>query len=623
MMRKTLLAAAALLATASVLAQTPAPGAVDPAQASDPRWTWDLTRLFATDAAWDAERLAVLGEVPKLAAMKGSLGKDATSMRATLDAQSALTQRLYRLWVFASTQASTDSRVARNQERSRLMGSLVGQYSAAVAWTNPEIQALGAEKVEAFLRAEPGLKKHETRLRDTLRLAKHTLAPEAEAALAAVSQVIGSPTNTRTLLINADAQWPTLQVDGKPVKLNDTGYTRLREHPDRAVRKQAFDTFYKAYGQYENTLGALLAARVEAGTINARLRGYPSAVASTLAPGDIPEQVVRTLVAETNKALPTLHRYFKLRQKLLKLPDLHYYDVYPNLVPASRSYPIQDAVTITLEAMQPMGEEYMGLLRQALSMRTMHVLPAEGKQSGAYQTGVYGVAPFVFLNHQNNYESLTTFAHEWGHGIHTMLAGKYQPFETANYSLFLAEAASITNEVLLTEHQLKQAKDKAERLFVLDQTLERIRGSYFRQTMFAEFELEAHDAQQRGEALSGKKFTDIYCKLLRKYHGADVGVMTIDPQYCQEWSYIPHFHRPFYVYVYATSTAAAYQFGQDIAAGKPGASENFLKVLRAGSSVPPYQLMKNAGVDLATPLPYETLVKRMNAIMDEMEKLIG
>lgn len=625
-MRNAWIVSAALLALAAapgVGAQTPPPGNVDPAQAGDPRWTWDLTRLFPNDAAWDAERLAVVAEAPKLAAQKGTLGKDAASLRAALDLQSAVTQRLYRLWVYASTQASTDARNQRNQERSRLMGSLASQFSAAVAWTNPEIQSIGREKVEAFLRADPGLKKHEVRLRDTLRLARHTLAPEAESALAAVSQIIGAPSGTRSALINADASWPTLQVDGNTVKVNDTGYTKLREHADRAVRKQTFDAFYKAYGQYENTLGTLLASRVEAGTVNARLRGYPSAVAASLAPGDIPEAVVRTLVAETNKGLPTLHRYFKLRQKLLKLPDLHYYDIYPNLVPGTRSYPIQDAMNITLEAMQPMGDEYIGMLRQALSLRTMHVLPAEGKQSGAYQTGVYGVAPFVFLNHQNNYESLTTFAHEWGHGIHTMMANKYQPFETANYSLFMAETASITNEVLLTEHQLKQAKDKAERLFVLDQTAERIRGSFFRQTMFAEFELEVHDAQQRGEAMSGKKFTDIYCKLLRKYHGADAGVMTIDPQYCQEWSYIPHFFRPFYVYVYATSTAAAYQFGQDVAAGKAGARENFLNVLRAGGSVAPYQLMKGAGVDLATPQPYETLIQRMNTIMDEMEKLIG
>ncbi len=332
---------------------------------------------------------------------------------------------------------------------------------------------------------------------------------------------------------------------------------------------------------------------------------------------------MRTLVAEANKALPTLHRYFKLRQKLLGLPDLHYYDVYPNIVPAARSYPVQDAAAITLEAMQPMGAEYMGHLRTALAMRTMHVLPAEGKQSGAYATGVYGVGTFVFLNHSGNYESLATFAHEWGHGIHTLLAQRAQPFETANYSLFVAETASITNEVLLTEHQLRGAKDKAERLFVLDQALERLRATFFRQTMFAEFELQTHDAQQRGEALSGKKFTEIYCGLLRKYHGADQGVMQIDPQYCQEWSYIPHFHRPFYVYVYATSTAAAYQFGQDIAAGKAGVQKTFVDVLKAGSSVPPYQLLKNAGIDLATPGPYETLVRRMNAIMDEVERLIG
>ena len=617
--RLTLLAALLCAATVPLHAR---PGAMTPApDATDPRWAWDLTRIYPSDAAWNAERLEVAGAIPALAAARGTLGRDAAALRTALDAQSAVWQRLQRLWVYASTQQSTDARAPRNQERSRLMSSLWGQIAAAVAWTDPEIQALGAAKVDEYLRAEPGLKKHERRLRDTLRLAKHTLAPETEAALAALSPVLGSPTQTRSQLIDYDAAWPSIEIDGRSVKLNDTGYEMARQHADRDVRRRTFETFWKAYGQYEGTLGTLLAARVESGNVNAKLRGHPSAAAASLAQFDIPEQVVRTLVAETNKALPTLHRYFKLRQKLLKLPDLHYHDIYPKMVPSARSYPVQEAAAITLEAMKPMGEEYMGHLRTALSMRTMHVLPADGKRSGAYATGVYGLGTFVFLNHQDTYDSLTTFAHEWGHGIHTILAQRAQPFETASYSLFVAETASITNEALLTQHMLRTARDKSERMFVLDQALERLRASFFRQAMFAEFELQAHDAQQRGEALSGRKFTELYCGLLRKYHGADQGVMTIDPQVCREWAYIPHFHRPFYVYVYATSTAAASQFGQDIAAGKPGVQQTFVNVLKAGSSVPPYQLLKEAGIDLATPAPYQTLVRHMNDILDEMERL--
>jgi oligoendopeptidase F len=256
-------------------------------------------------------------------------------------------------------------------------------------------------------------------------------------------------------------------------------------------------------------------------------------------------------------------------------------------------------------------------------MRTTHLRPADGKSGGAYQTGVYGLTPYVFLNHRDDYASVSTYAHEWGHGVHTMLANKNQPFETAGYSLFLAEIASVTNEVLLTDHMLKNAKTKQERLFQLGYALENLRGTFFRQTMFGEFELMTHDALERGEALNGKRMTAMYCGLLRKYHGADAGVMAIDPQYCQEWSFIPHFYRPFYVYQYATSMAAAVYFGEQILSGAPGARDNYLKVLKAGGSVPPYELLKSAGLDMAGPAPYQAVTRRMNAIIDEMEKLLN
>ena len=601
------------------LAQTsPVPADAAP----DPRLFWDLTRLFPTDAAWDAERQAFVANIAPLAALKGTLGRDAVSLRAGLDLMSAANLKLQRLWVYASTQTSTNSGERRNQERSALMGALWGQYSSAIAFTDPEIQAIGADKIETFIAAEPGLKRHERRLRDVIRLAKHTLTPQTEAALAAMSPVLGAGANTRSLLVDNDVKWPSMQVAGKSVVVSDTGYEALRLHPDRSVRKEAFDLFYKTYGQFENTLGALLVQRVQSGVIDARLRQYPSAVAASLASNAIPEEVVRTLVAQTNQALPTLHRYFKLRGKLLGLGEQHYYDIYPDMVTSTQRYPLEVSSAITLAAMKPLGDDYSSLLQLALNSRSMHVRPEPGKRSGAYATGVYGLTPYIFLNHQDTYESLTTFAHEWGHGLHNMLAQRSQPYETAGYSLFIAEIASITNEVLLSDHMLKQAKTKEERIFVLGHVLERLRASYFRQTMFAEFELATHDAQQRGEGLSGKKFTQIYCQLLRKYHGADAGVMTIDPLYCHEWAYIPHFHRPFYVFVYATSTVAAYHFGEQILAGKPGARENYLDVLRAGGAMHPHELLRRAGLDLATSAPYEALIRRMNAVMDELEKLL-
>lgn len=613
-------AAAALLLLAPFVAG-PAGAQPMPATAAAPATVWDLTRLFPTDAAWDAERLAVAAEVPKLRELRATFGRDAASMRAALDTISALQQRLFRLWTYASTQLSTDNRDRRNQERSSLMFALWGPFNASVAWLDTEIQRLGADKVAAFRAAEPALARHGVRLRQALRQAPHTLAPEAETALASLAPVLGSFSNTRELLVNADIAWPEIQVDGKAERISDTGYVALRAHPDRAVRKQAFDHFWKTYGQFENTLGALLVQRVQHGVINARLRKHASAVAASLAQSEVPEAVLRTLVAEANQALPTLHRYFRLRQKLLGLPDLHYYDVYPDLVKPTRRWPLEESSAATLAATKPLGDEYQRGLTLALAARTMHLRPAPGKRSGAYAAGVYGLTPYIFLNHTDNFESLVTFAHEWGHGMHTVLAQRNQPFESAGYPLFLAEIASITNEVLLTDHLIARAADRQERLHVLTEVLERIRGSFFRQTMFAEFELQAHDALARGEPLSGKRFTEMYCALLRKYHGAEQGVMKIDPLYCSEWAYIPHFHRPFYVYAYATSTVAAQHFAAQIAAGKPGAAENYLDVLRAGGSVPPHELLVRAGLDLTSTAPYRGLVERMNAVMDEVEKL--
>jgi oligoendopeptidase F len=610
------LAAALLLTTTLAAAQGAAPAS------GDARLVWDLSRLFPTDAAWDAERLAFAEQLPQLAALRGTLGRDASGLRAGLDRISAAEQRLRRLWVFASTQASTDTGNRRNQERTALVGSLYGRYASGLAWVDTELQAIGADKLGAFQAAEPGLKPHGARIRSALRLAPHTLAPEVEAALAAYNPVLGSFSNTRELLVNADIDWPTLTVDGQPLRLSDTGYNRLRQHPDRAVRKQAFETFWATYGRFENTLGALLAQRVQQGVIDARLRGHPSAAAAALFAVEVPEAVLRTLVAEVNRALPTLHRYFRLRQKLLQLPDLRYHDVYPNLVASTRRYPPEEAAALTLAAMQPLGEAYQAELQLALQARTMHVRPAPGKRSGAYAASVYGQTPYIFLNHSDDFESLVTFAHEWGHGMHSVLAQRAQPPETAHYPLFLAEIASTTNEVLLTDHMLKQAPTPQERIFVLSQVLERLRAGFFRQTMFAEFELMAHDAQQRGEALSGKKFTEMYCGLLRKYHGADAGVMAIDAAYCAEWAFIPHFHRPFYVYAYATSATAAQFFGEAILAGKPGAREAYLGVLQAGGSLPPHQLLQQAGLDLASAAPYRVLVARMEAVLDEVERLL-
>jgi oligoendopeptidase F len=412
-------------------------------------------------------------------------------------------------------------------------------------------------------------------------------------------------------------------VGGQPVRVDNIGYQAMRVHPDRRVRQQAFEAFFTTYARFQGSLGAALAQRVELGVAQARLRQHPSAVAASLASDAIPESVYRTLVAETNRALPTLHRYLKLRQRMLALPDLAYHDLYPDLVTAPRRYSPEDAAALTLAAVAPLGAAYQQQLREALGARTMHVYPAPGKSSGAYQSGVYGQVPLIFLNHQDTFDSVSTFAHEWGHGMHTLQANGAQPFETAGYPLFIAEIAAFTHELLLADHVQKTAKTREERIFYLGEAIDRIRGAFFRQAMFAEFELATHDAVQRGEALSGARMTRMYCELLRRYHGEAAGVMRIDPVVCTEWAFIPHFHRPFYVYQYATSMAAATHFTQQLLTGAPAARETYLSVLRAGGSRHPVPLLKDAGLDMDSPLPYQALARHMERLMDELEGLLG
>ncbi|HYG27404.1 MAG TPA: M3 family oligoendopeptidase, partial [Caulobacteraceae bacterium] len=386
-------------------------------------------------------------------------------------------------------------------------------------------------------------------------------------------------------------------------------------------RKMVFDQYWGAYRTYESTFGSALAAQVNANIFEAKSRKYPSAVAAALAPANIPVDVYRTLIAETNAGLPQLHRYFDLRRRLLKLPDMHYYDIYPPVTKIDRTFTLNESSTLTLAAVQPLGKEYVDALRHGIQSRWTHVYPQKGKRSGAYMNpGAYDVHPYILLNHTDDYNGLSTFAHEWGHGIHSVLAAKNQPFETADYPIFTAEVASTLNEQLLARHMMKGARTNAEKLFYLDAVLESFRGTYFRQTMFAEFELAIHEAVESGKALSGESMTAMYLDLLKKYHGPNV---VIDPHYAIEWAGIPHFYYNFYVYQYATSIAASVFFDDQILTGGAKARDNYLNVLKAGGSDYPVEVLRRAGLDMTSPAPYRALVAKFSRTLDEVEKLIA
>jgi len=589
------------------------------------KYLWDLTDLYSDLDVWETARVGVAKQIQQLTELQGSLGDSAQSLLRASDQISSVYKDAVRVYVYANLSADVDTRNAENEERSQLARNLLTDLSTAVSWYNPELLALGETKIQQFLDQEPKLTKHAFGIVDSLRRAPHTLSREIEAILAKTGQLTGAPDSIYSVLANANLPWPEVTLsDGKTLRLSQAGYSAGRQAPQRQDRKMVFNTFWSIWKDYEATLGAIMNAQVQGLVFQTEVRNYQSSVGRALFDDNMPRAVYDTLVAEVNRALPTLHRYFKLRKRMLNIEDeMRYYDIYPPLVNLDKTYSIEDSIAITRRALEPLGAEYMAAYDRGVKERWMHVYPAPGKRSGAYMSGgAYDVHPYVLLNHNDDYESASTFAHEYGHAVHSVLANKTQPWETASYSTFIAETASIMNEMLLQDMVIDKAKTAEEKLFYLGIGLEALRGTFFRQTMFAEFELKINQEVESGNVLTGAKLSNMYLELLRRYHGHDQGVVSIDDLYGIEWAYIPHFYYDFYVFQYATSIAAASDLAKKIGSGDQLAQQAFISLLKAGGSDYPYQLMKNAGIDMATAAPYSALVERMNNIMDKMQAIL-
>lgn len=598
--------------------------AAEPAPA-DPAAVWDLAPLYADDAAWRASKDHVAAGIPKLKAFEGHLGDSATALADALDAMQDVRDEFIRLSVYASLRLDENTRNAPSLERSQEVGLLGTQLSRALSFVDPELLAVGETRLRAFLAAEPRLGRFRFTLLETLRAAPHTLGAEAEGVLSAASLVTGTPSSLYGILANADLPWPTIKLsDGTEARLDQAGYTKWRAVANRADREAVFEAFWKKFREYERTFGVALFSQMKTDWFNASTRKYPSTLAAALDANAIPEAVYRTLLTETNAGLPTLHRYFRLRARMLGISDLRYWDIYPPIVSLDKKFPLLTGKDLTIAAVAPLGPDYQRLFRESLEGRYTHFYPQPGKRAGAYMNGgVHATHPYVLMNYNDDYESVSTLAHEWGHGIHSVLANAHQPSTDAGYPIFIAEIASTQNEVLLLDHMLQVAQSDDEKLYYLGSALENMRGTFFRQAMFAEFELAIHEVVEKGGALSGAKLSQIYGDILRRYHGEAEGVMKIDDLVTIEWAYIPHFYRRFYVYQYATSIAAGTAFADRILRGEPGVVDTYLGLLKAGGSDHPYDLVKRAGVDLATPAPYRALIARMNSIMDQIEAILA
>lgn len=633
-MKTTRIVALALMVTAScaalaLAAGKPAKPAAAPAAAApvDPAYMWDLRDLYPSAEAWTAERDSTKTAIEKLDAYKGTLGKSAKDLLAALSAMSDAQRSLSRLSSYANLQADEDVRIAANQERQQLGASLYTLFNEKTSWVTPEILAVGDAKIRKFIAQEPELaSRFGFYLDNQLRYAPHTLSGESEAVLASAGDVLQQPNAIYSVLANAEAPFPSVKLsDGSTVTIGQGTYAKYRQSPVRGDRKKVFDAFWGMWKKYEGTLGATLTTQVMGEVFNAKVRHFPNSLAAAVFADNMPEAVYRQLVTQANAGLPTMYRYLKLRKKLLGIKDsLAYYDIYPTMFKLEKplTFTVADSERIGLDVTAAYGPEYVGYMKKGFSGRWMDVLPREGKTGGAYMQGsAYDVHPYLHLNHNDDYNSLSTFVHEWGHAVHTMLTHDAQPFENSNYSTFTAETASIGNEMLLNDYMVAHAATDQEKLYYLGELLELMRGTFFRQTMFAEFQLALHEEVEGGRALSGKRMSEIYCGLLKKYHGEAQGVMTIDPAYCTEWAFIPHFYYGFYVWQYATSMAGAAILTDAIAKeGKP-AQDRFITLLKAGGSDYPYNLYKKAGLDMASPDPYKALLARMERTMDQIDAL--
>lgn len=585
--------------------------------------TWDLEQIYATPEAWQSARQKVAGRLPELSAFEGHLGEPGklwTAFSTLLEVR----KEMERVNAYAYFLADQDTRDSKNAEMRSQAQQLMTDFEAATAYFRPELLALGQPKVKALIAAEPKLAAYQPVFDDILRNAPHTLSSGEEKLVAQAGDIQDSGQAVHSVLTDADLPYPEIQLaGGQKVRLDAAGYTKYRADGDRSNRLKVFKAFWTRYNEFRRTLAATLYAQVKGHLYDKSVHKYDSCLEAALFPNNVPPQVYHQLLKDVHANLPTLHRYLKLRRRLMGLKQLGYEDLYaPIIQGVDLKYTPEQAMKLTLEAAAPLGEDYSKTLSGAYQNRWVDFLPSTGKRSGAYSSGdVYDLHPYQLLNFNGNYEDVSTLSHESGHSLHSYLSNKQQPYGLNSYPIFVAEVASTLNENLLFHYMLDHTQDKKVKLSLLGSYLENMRSTLFRQTLLAEFELKVHEMAEQGQPLTGDNLNALYLKLLREYYGHDQGVCRVDDLYAIEWGYIPHFFYNFYVFQYATSQVASTSIAKAILAGQPGARDAYLKMLSSGSSDYPLVLLQKAGVDMTTSQPFSAAMAEMNHIMDEIEKL--
>ncbi|RLQ97181.1 oligoendopeptidase F [Falsibacillus albus] len=585
--------------------------------------TWKLEDIFATDEKWEKEFKEIKNLLEKAESFKGKLSESAENLLELFQYQDEVLERMGKLYAYSHMRYDQDTTNSYYQGLDDRAKNLYTQISSALAYVTPEILSIDEGKIKKFLEEKAELEQYEHALEEINLQRPHVLSAEEEALLAQAGEVLNASSNTFGMLNNADLEFPSIQDEnGEEVQITHGRYIRFLESSDRRVREEAFKAVYDTYGNFRNTFASTLSGQVKNDNFNARVRHFDSARHAALAANNIPESVYDNLVNTVNENLHLLHRYIKLRKKILGVDELHMYDLYTPLVKdVKMEIPYDEAKDLVLKGLAPLGDEYKKILEEGFNNRWVDVEENKGKRSGAYSSGAYGTNPYILMNWQDNVNNLFTLAHEFGHSVHSYYTRNYQPYTYGHYSIFVAEVASTCNEALLNDYLLNTIDDEKKRIYLLNHYLEGFRGTVFRQTMFAEFEHLIHKKAQEGEALTADLLTEEYYNLNKKYFG-DQDIV-IDEQIGLEWSRIPHFYYNYYVYQYATGFSAATALSQQILDEGDEAVSRYVDFLKAGSSDYPIEVLKKAGVDMTTSAPIEAALKVFEEKLTEMEELLS
>jgi oligoendopeptidase F len=584
--------------------------------------TWNLESIYADLDAWERDFARVTELMPKVSGFQGKLGTSAQALLDALQARDEISQMLEQAGSFAQMRKDQDNSNSQFVALTERIMSLSARVRAATSYMTPEILAIPSETLNQWLTEHQGLQLYKHELEDLMREKAHVRSAEVEALLAQSSEIAASPRSIFGMLDNADMKFPKIKdEEGNEVELTKGRFIRFLESPDRRVREEAFTALYSTYNRFRNTLAATHAASVKKDVFFSRARNYPSARAMALSGSNIPESVYDNLVDTVHKNLPSLHRYVRLRKQMLGLDDLHMYDLYtPMVAEADKKVPYEEAVETIMAALKPLGDDYIRIAREGLTTaRWVDVYENEGKSSGAYSGGAYTSSPFILMNYQDTLDSMFTLAHELGHSMHSYFTRKTQPYPYGHYTIFVAEVASTFNEALLTDYLLKRTEDKKLRMYLINHYLEQFRTTLYRQTMFAEFEHLTHQKAEQNQALTPDLLCSMYYDLNKQYYGTEG--MVVDQAIEMEWARIPHFYRAFYVYQYSTGLSAAVALSQKVLSEGGAATERYLRFLTRGGSDYSINLLRDAGVDMASPEPVQKALDVFAGLLDEMEKL--